>query len=80
MIGDLYYNGYGVSKDYNGLGISCDYKKAMEWYQKAADNGNTDGMIKIGNGYTIMAKEYHRIIGNQWNGIRKQLIMGIQMV
>ena len=23
----------------------------MEWYQKAADNGNTDGMVKIGNLY-----------------------------
>ena len=25
-------------------GVSQDDRKAMEWYQKAVDNGNTDGM------------------------------------
>ena len=32
----------------DGNGVSQDYSKAMEWYQKAVDNGNTDGMVEIG--------------------------------
>lgn len=37
-IGDLYYEGLGVTKDYT---------KAFEYYLKAADKGNTDAMAKL---------------------------------
>ena len=34
-----------------GQGVSQDYKKAIEWYQKAADKGNASGMKNIGDLY-----------------------------
>jgi TPR repeat protein len=34
-LGELYYYGHGVTRDYG---------KAREWYQKAADGGNTNAM------------------------------------
>jgi TPR repeat protein len=37
-IGFLYHHGLGVSKN---------YKVAMEWYQTAAFNGNTDAQYNI---------------------------------
>ncbi len=30
------------------MGVEQDYKKALEWYEKAADLGNTSGMNQIG--------------------------------
>ncbi|KAF9133416.1 hypothetical protein BG015_003561, partial [Linnemannia schmuckeri] len=50
-IGDLYYHGHGVPRDYaqamacvgvlydDGRGVPRDYIKAAEWYTKAADQG-----------------------------------------
>ena len=38
-LGELYYSGHGVAQDYG---------KAREWYQKAADAGNTDGLFNLG--------------------------------
>ena len=32
-------------------GMSKDYGEAIKWYRKAADNGNTDGMMKIADLY-----------------------------
>jgi TPR repeat protein len=32
----------------NGQGVTQDYTKAREWYQKAAEAGNTDAMINLG--------------------------------
>ncbi len=32
----------------NGDGVEQDYEIALEWYKKAADNGNTDAMYSIG--------------------------------
>ncbi|KAG0306103.1 hypothetical protein BGZ98_002967 [Dissophora globulifera] len=47
-LGEIYYDGYGVKKD---------YKKSMEWYLKASDTGNSDAMFNIGlmyqNGYGV---------------------------
>jgi TPR repeat protein len=37
-LGWLYQNGK----------VALDYGKAREWYQKAADAGNTDSMKKLG--------------------------------
>jgi TPR repeat protein len=31
-----------------GHGVSKDYKQAMDWFLKAANNGNTDAMHRIG--------------------------------
>ena len=41
-IGNVYYNGRGVEQD---------YAKALEWYEKAADLGNSSAMNQIGNLY-----------------------------
>jgi len=30
-----------------GLGIAQDYGKALEWFRKALDGGNTDAMINL---------------------------------
>ena len=38
-LGDLYYYGRGVARDYG---------KTREWYQKAADAGNTVAMTNLG--------------------------------
>ena len=32
----------------NGIGISQDYTKAMKWYERAAENGNSTAMINLG--------------------------------
>jgi len=37
-IGDMYYEGQGVTKD---------PAQAMQWYKKAADQGNSDAKAKI---------------------------------
>jgi uncharacterized protein len=41
-IAELYENGWGVAQDYG---------KALEWFHKAADAGNTDAMINLGRLY-----------------------------
>ena len=41
-IGYLFQNGYGVKQDYS---------KAMEYYLKAAETGNSDALFNIGNLY-----------------------------
>ena len=41
-MGDFYAKGDGVEKD---------PAKAMQWYIRAAENGDTDVMIKIGDMY-----------------------------
>ena len=38
MLGELYAN---------GLGIKRDYTKAAEWYQRAADAGDREGMFAL---------------------------------
>ena len=38
MLGELYAN---------GLGIKRDYAKAAEWYQRAADAGDREGMFAL---------------------------------
>src|SRR5690606_40942624 len=49
----------------NGNGVAKDYKKAVEWYQKAAEKGNADAqfnlgvMYKNGNG---VAKDYKKAV------------------
>jgi TPR repeat protein len=35
----------------NGLGVTQDYSKAHKWFEKAADDGNTDAMIRLGRLY-----------------------------
>jgi TPR repeat protein len=32
----------------NGHGVSVDYKEAMNWFMKAAKNGNLNAMNDIG--------------------------------
>jgi len=32
----------------NGFGLAQDYTKAREWYEKAADKGNTSAMVTLG--------------------------------
>jgi hypothetical protein len=41
-LGGMYYNGYGVKKD---------YKQAAAWYQKAADQGDADAQKSLGDMY-----------------------------
>ena len=41
-LGNCYYNGNGVEKD---------YAKAVEWYTKAAEQGNAEGQWRLGNCY-----------------------------
>jgi len=41
-VGDAYYNGKGVSKD---------YKKAFEWFRKAAEQGYEYGCYNVGHAY-----------------------------
>jgi TPR repeat protein len=51
-LGVLYQNGWGVAQD---------YAKAREWYEKAADKGNTIAMVNLGmlyrNGWGV-AQDY----------------------
>jgi len=51
----------GVMYD-NGNGVQQDYSKAMEWYKKAAANGDGNAMFAAGNlyanGYGV-AKDLH---------------------
>ena len=35
----------------NGWGVTHDYSKAHQWFEKAADAGNTDAMIHLGRLY-----------------------------
>ena len=42
IIGDYYLFGKGVERS---------YQKAIEWYLKAATNGNHDAMLNLGNCY-----------------------------
>lgn len=35
----------------NGIGCTTNSKKAFEWYQKSAANGNNDGQNNLGNCY-----------------------------
>ena len=55
-LGNMYYYGYGVNKD---------YKKAVEWYQKSADQGYKLAQNDLGHmydqGYGI-DKDYKRAI------------------
>jgi TPR repeat protein len=55
-VGGLYQEGKGVVQD---------YKKAIEWYQKAAEKGNADAQADLGfmyrNGYGV-AKDYKKSI------------------
>lgn len=42
MLGDRYFVGYGVAKD---------YEKAVKWYIKAADKGNSEAQATLGYCY-----------------------------
>ena len=53
----------------NGRGVKQDYKKAIEWYEKSANQGNTKAQFNLGimyaNGQGVIqdkkrAKEYFR--------------------
>ena len=35
----------------NGKGVDKSYEKAIEWYQKAADQGHNWGQFYLGNMY-----------------------------
>lgn len=43
-LGDCYYNGRGVCKD---------YRQALEWYRKAAEQGGAEAQYKLGTCYYI---------------------------
>jgi TPR repeat protein len=55
-LGDAYYNGKGVAKD---------YKKAIEWWYKAATQGLWQAQYNLGvmykNGYGV-AKDYRQAL------------------
>jgi hypothetical protein len=36
----------------NGFGVPQDYKEAVEWYRKAADQGDAVGQYNLGQRYT----------------------------
>ena len=50
---------------YNGQGVTQDYKKAFEFYQRAADNGDADAMFNVGNCYYFgrgVTQDYNKAI------------------
>jgi TPR repeat protein len=53
----------------NGQGVAQDYGKAREWFQKAADAGDTDGMNDSGvlydNGQGVTKNTARRRIGSK---------------
>ena len=62
-LGDLYFDEYD---EYDG--IEVDYDKAVAWFSKAAEHGNSDAMISLGKCYefgdgvevnTEKAQEYY---------------------
>ncbi len=55
-LGDLYYYGYGVVQD---------YRRAVEWYRKAAEQGNASGQCNLGFMYTSgygVTKDYSKAV------------------
>lgn len=42
MLGNCYYRGHGVDRNYT---------EAAKWYQKAADKGNASGQFNLGDCY-----------------------------
>jgi uncharacterized protein len=67
----------------HGLGVAQDYDKAREWYQKAADAGNTDAMYILGvlyeYGYGVAqdydkAREWYQKAADAGNNDAKQAL------
>ena len=69
-LGELYYNGEGVAKN---------YAKAREWYEKAAAAGNTDAMFNLGVLYDT-ARAWRRTPSRRGNGTRKPAQQAIPVV
>ena len=44
------------------MGVKQDYTKAVEWYEKAAEQGDSDGQTNLGRHYYIgmgVAQDFH---------------------
>ena len=61
---DIAQNNFGWMYD-NGYGVSKDYSEAVEWYRKAAEQGNARGQTRLGlmyiYGYGVL-KDYAEAI------------------
>jgi TPR repeat protein len=55
---------------FNGHGVQRNDPEAMKWYRRAADQGDADAQLKIGDMYnTSKAGRWRRIIPRQDGGI-----------
>jgi TPR repeat protein len=62
-LGNSYYKGEGVSKD---------YKEAVKWYKLAADQGDANGQFYLGDCYEIgrgVSQDYEE--ANKWKQLAK---------
>lgn len=50
ILGDYYYYGRGVNKD---------YAEAVKWYRKAAEQGNEEAQSRLGNCYVQCGEYYY---------------------
>ena len=49
----------------NGEGINQDYKQAMNWYRKAAEQGNSEAQYNLGVMYATgdgISKDYKKAV------------------
>ncbi len=49
----------------NGKGVTKDYKKAVEWYTKAAEQGDAYGQCNLGTMYLFgngVTKDYKKAV------------------
>lgn len=60
----------GVRYD-KGQGVPQDFAKAIEWYQKAADAGNTDAMCNLGIHYQ-RGQGFPKTTPRHANGIKRR--------
>ena len=52
----------------NGIGVRYDIFKAIDWYEKNANQGNIDTQIKLGNIYSDFTTSGYKDQAMQWYG------------
>jgi TPR repeat protein len=68
ILGNSYYGGYGIKKDYN---------LAEYWYKKAADNDDHEGLYKLGVLLFLVKDDYENALYYINRAVKKGAVPGV---